>query len=228
MQNMLYIETARDTMSFKAIFFDKDGVLINSFDTVFTAMNEAFTIYGYNRPGKEEFRKEWWGIRADLNIEKKLGISKEEAQEIFEYYKEKRGELEGLTKLYPGVKEVLRELDGDYNLGVVTSTFKAVALEILDSFGISDFFDVIIGGDETNPKPAPDSLLKACEELRIRPNNAVYVGDTDADIGAGKAAGCNTVIVTTSKTREELEGVEGIIIIDHLNELLELVKPQMK
>jgi HAD superfamily hydrolase (TIGR01509 family) len=213
-------------MSFQAVIFDKDGVLINSFDTVFSAMNEALTIHGNGKLTREEFRKEWWGIRADLNIEKKLGVTREEALEIFEYYKQKREELEGLTKLYSGVEMVLEELEGDYGLAVVTSTFRDVAVELLKGFGISDFFDIVVGGNETTPKPAPDSILKACEEMEVRPVDAIYVGDTDPDIEAGKSAGCTTVIVTTSKTREELEEVEDIIIIDDLREILEVVNPK--
>jgi len=210
-------------MSFEAVIFDKDGVLINSFNTVFTAMNRALTHHGYDKLSKEEFRKKWWGIRADHNIENKLCLSSGEAHEIFECYKEKREELIELTEIYPCVDELLGELYGDYSLGVVTSTYKKVAVNLLDNFGISKYLDVVVGGDETTPKPAPDSILKACEEIKVRPENAIYVGDTDADIGAGKSAGCTTVIVTTSKTREELEEVNGIIIIDQVKELTEIL-----
>lgn len=210
-------------MSSEAVIFDKDGVLINSFKTVFTAMNQALNHHGYDKLSKEEFRKEWWGIRADHNIENKLCLSREEAHEIFECYKEKREELVELTEIYPGVDELLGELYGDYSLGVVTSTYKKVAVNLLDNFGISKYLDVVVGGDETTPKPAPDSILKACEEIKVRPENAIYVGDTDADIGAGKSAGCTAVIVTTSKTREELEEVNGIIIIDQIQELTEVL-----
>ncbi|MFP3952431.1 MAG: HAD family hydrolase [Candidatus Bathyarchaeia archaeon] len=210
-------------MSFKAVIFDKDGVLINSFSTVLSAMNEALTLYGYDKISGKEFRRSWWGIRADLNIEMKLGITREEALEIFECYKQRREELRGMTKPYPGVYGVLRELRGDYSLGVVTSTFRDVAMGLLDEFGISKFFDVVVGGDETKPKPAPDPLLKACAGLMVRPDDAIYVGDTDADICAGKSAGCTTVIVTTSKTKEELDEIRGIIIIDELKELLDIV-----
>ena len=210
-------------MSYSAVIFDKDGVLINSFETVYSAMNKALTHHGYEKLGREEFRKEWWGIRADNNIERKLGISRERALEIFELYKQKRIELDHMTKLYPGVKTVLRQLDGEYGLGVVTSTYRDVAIDLLEDFEINAFFDVVVGGDETTPKPAPDSILKACNDLGVEPEEAMFVGDTDADIGAGKSAGCTTVIVTTSKTRDELENVEGILIIDDLEEILDLV-----
>jgi len=210
-------------LKISAVIFDKDGVLISSFNTVYTAMNKTLEHYGFEKLSREEFRKEWWGIRADLSFEKKLGIIREEALEVFEFYKQRRKDLEYMTELYPGVIDILRELGKYYSLGVVTSTFRNTVLELLEDFGISEFFDVVVGGDETTPKPAPDSILKACERLGIKPEEAAYVGDTDADIGAGKSAGCTTVIVTTSKIREELEKVEGIIIIDSLHELKEVI-----
>jgi HAD superfamily hydrolase (TIGR01509 family) len=210
-------------MRYRAVIFDKDGVLINSFETVYSAMNKALTHYDYDSLAREEFRKEWWGIRADDNIERKLRISRERALEIFDLYKQKRKELDQMTKLYPNVKTVLSRLDGDYGMGVVTSTNREIAIKLLEDFEIFGFFDVIVGGDETTPKPAPDALLKACNELGVEPEETIFIGDTDADIGAGQSAGCTTVIVTTSKTRDELDKVEGIIVIDDLEDILELV-----
>jgi HAD superfamily hydrolase (TIGR01509 family) len=213
-------------MSYNAVIFDKDGVLINSFETVFSAMNEALTSYGYEEIEREEFRKEWWGIRADQSIERKLEISKQRAVEIFEFYKQKRKELDHMSELYPDVKHVLEKLSQEHELGVVTSTYRELAVNLLVNFGIYDFFNVVVGGDETTPKPAPDSVMKACDDLGLEPGKALFVGDTDADIGAGKSAGCTTVILTTSKTREELKNVGEIIVIDNLRDLLGIVGSQ--
>ena len=44
--------------------------------------------------------------------------------------------------------------------------------------------------DQVNrPKPSPESLLKACEEIKIEVNHACYVGDTRIDMEAAQAAG---------------------------------------
>lgn len=44
-------------------------------------------------------------------------------------------------------------------------------------------------------KPAPGMLLTAAEELGVDPADGWMVGDTDADVAAGRAAGCRTVLV---------------------------------
>jgi FMN phosphatase YigB (HAD superfamily) len=65
-----------------------------------------------------------------------------------------------MSKLYHDVIYVLNELRGFYSLGVVTSTFRNIVLELLEDFGICKFFDVVVDGDETTPKPARALFLK--------------------------------------------------------------------
>lgn len=205
---------------FKAILFDKDGVLIDSIDTCLKAVNETFKRYGMKEWSKEKFKKEFWGIKADVNIRKILPDAPEsKIKEIYEYYMKKRVEFKHLTKLYPSVISVLQSLKGKYKLGVITSTSKNLAIKLLQDFGILRYFDIVVGGEETDPKPAPDPILKACKMLGIEPAETLYVGDTAPDIEAGKAAGCTTVIVTMSLSRNELIKIKGILIIDDLKEL---------
>ena len=53
------------------------------------------------------------------------------------------------------------------------------------------YFDAIICGDEVDHgKPDPEMMLKACKRLGVETKSAVLVGDTSADITAGKKAGC--------------------------------------
>ena len=199
----------------EAIIFDKDGVLIDSMETCLTAFNTMLEHYGKRPIGKEEYRKRFWGIKASENIKNIFkGARKDRLEEIADYYRERRRELEHKTKLYPSVIPLLNSLKGKYKLAVVTNTERDVAKEILARFGIIKYFEVIVGGDDAKPKPAPDPALKACDLLGVEPGDAMYIGDTDADIGTAKSAGCVLVVVTNSKTRKELAGVEAIIIDD--------------
>jgi len=43
-----------------------------------------------------------------------------------------------------------------------------------------------------NPKPAPDMLLLACQQLTLPARCVLYIGDDRRDIEAGKAAGMPT------------------------------------
>jgi phosphoglycolate phosphatase len=53
---------------------------------------------------------------------------------------------------------------------------------------------VVSGDDAPRPKPYPDTLLMACKQANINPQQCWYVGDAERDIQAGKAAGMQTVV----------------------------------
>ncbi len=209
---------------FQAIIFDKDGVLIDSFDSCFTAFNKTLGEFGKPKMTEEEFLNECWGIKIDNNIDrifrKKSGSEK---KRISEYYRKERMMVEKLTKLYPNVVDVLEELENDYKLGVVTSSYKDLAEEVLEDFGIKKYFEVIVGGDETEPKPSPKPIIKACKKMEVETNKTLYIGDTDPDIGAAKAAGCILAMLTTSKNKEDLEKIGDMMIIDDIMEVLNIV-----
>ena len=79
-----------------------------------------------------------------------------------------------------------------------------------------------IWGEETTKayKPDPRPLMMAMELCGAAPSETVMVGDSSADIDAGKAAGVTTCAVTGGfHTRDELLSYEPDLIIDSLLEL---------
>jgi phosphoglycolate phosphatase len=74
-------------------------------------------------------------------------------------------------------------------------------------------------------KPAPDTLLAALAVLRCAPPHALMVGDTPADVLAGKAAGIMTCAVTYGfGSREALLQCAPDYVIDTFVELVTLVR----
>jgi phosphoglycolate phosphatase len=118
---------------------------------------------------------------------------------------------------------VINVLKNKYKLGVITNTDTDIAIKILKKFRILEYFDVVVGGDIINPKPSPDPIIKACNFFMIKPEETLFIGDTLTDIKAGKAAGSKTVIITTSKKRDEIEGIKDIIVFNDLIEILKIV-----
>lgn len=212
-----------ESEKFKAVLFDKDGVLIDSIDTCFSAFNETLRHYGKSELTKEEYLREFWGTKAEVNLARIFkDLTDSERKEIVDHYMERRMGLGYSTRLYPTVIPILEALKGRYKLGLITNTIRDMAVKLLRDFEILRYFDVIIGGDEGRPKPEPDLILKACRILGVHPEESIFVGDTLADIQAGKAAGCKTVVVSTSIPRKELEKIESIVVIDDLKEILKI------
>ena len=95
------------------------------------------------------------------------------------------------TCLFPGMDELLGTLEArSIAWGVVTNKFERLARPLIDTLGLTSRAAVVVGGDTcARAKPFPDPLLYAAEKLEVAPADAVYVGDDERDIQAGRAAG---------------------------------------
>ena len=101
-----------------------------------------------------------------------------------------------MTRLYPGVIPTLQALS-TFTLGVVTTKEPEQAEMVLRRTGLNGFFKHVQGTtDDLRAKPAPDTVLAALAALQCAPSQALMVGDTSADMLAGKAAGAKTCAVT--------------------------------
>ena len=113
-----------------------------------------------------------------------------------------------------------------FTLGIVTTKEPEQAKIVLRRLGLSPFFQHIQGGTpDLRLKPAPDTILAALAILHCAPPQALMVGDTPADILAGKAAGLMTCAVTYGfGGREALLQCAPDYVIDTFGELLTLVR----
>jgi pyrophosphatase PpaX len=83
-------------------------------------------------------------------------------------------------------------------LGVVTGKSRRTALLTLELVGVLDLFGAIYAGDDvTRQKPDPEAIFAILRDLN-HPVDApgAIVGDSAADILAGRAAGLTTIAVT--------------------------------
>jgi phosphoglycolate phosphatase len=130
-----------------------------------------------------------------------------------------------LTQPYPGVIATLQALSS-FTLGIVTTKEHRQAEIVLRRLALSPFFQHIQGGTpDLSLKPAPDMVLAALAALHCAPSHAMMVGDTPADIVAGKAAGATTCAVTYGfGTREALLACAPDYMIDTFSELVPLVR----
>lgn len=135
--------------------------------------------------------------------------------------------------LRPRVAEMLRGLrELGLKLGIVSNT--AALYQVFDSleeYGIRDFFsDVTLSSVTGLRKPLPDIFTVATHQLRVRPEDCVYVGDTvSRDIIGSKRAGfCRSIQIDSQLTREKDAGIrrefEPDYVIDDIYQVLPLLK----
>jgi phosphoglycolate phosphatase len=211
------------------IIFDLDGTLVDASRDIASATNYVLekigrpglpveTIAGYIGGGAEALWRKVLGGEADALLPTVL-------PQFLERYTAHACDE---TVLYPGALDVLLVLEkARFKLAIATQKVEAISFEIMDKLRIRSFFPVIIGPESiTHRKPHPESVLVILERLGCRAEQAWMVGDTPADILAGKAAGVQTVGVTYGYgLKEEIVSAGPNFVIDRLVELIDLLQP---
>jgi N-acetyl-D-muramate 6-phosphate phosphatase len=108
-----------------------------------------------------------------------------------------RGALATGTRLFPGFEEVLAALErAGVPWGIVTNKPGWLTAPLLESLGLASRAACVVAGDTlAKRKPHPEPLLHAAALAHRTPAECVFVGDTERDIIAGRAAGMHTVAV---------------------------------
>ncbi|BAF69313.1 phosphoglycolate phosphatase [Nitratiruptor sp. SB155-2] len=216
----------------EAIFFDLDGTLIDSVPDLADALNAMLIQLG-KKPFQEHQIRTWVGNGATMLVKRALSGSSEpknidnalfqKALQIF--FEKYENNLCNKTTLYPRVKETLSQLHTKYPLAIITNKPYRFARPILESFGIDNYFSLILGGDSLpEKKPHPKPLLHACERLSCNPKNSLMVGDSKNDIIAAKKADIPVVAVDWGYNYDEpLTIYQPDYIIKDFTELERLV-----
>ena len=126
------------------------------------------------------------------------------------------------TTLFPGVRETLEALHArGCRLAVATTKSSVTTSRLLGHFGVLHVFAQIQGSDEMPFKPDPFIINKVMKDQVWIREETMMVGDTAADVLAGKNAGVRTCGVTYGAlTREQMEALGPERIVGRLNELL--------
>ncbi|HWR49579.1 MAG TPA: HAD-IA family hydrolase [Bryobacteraceae bacterium] len=180
---------------FPVYLFDLDGTLLDSAPDICGAIIGALEGTGC-RPVTQAELTRYIGLHLlDTFGDLLPAATPDEIDELIRKYRiiyPARGHK--LTKLYPGVQEALTALPGRKS----TATTKATPTTrtVLELFGLIDCFDHVQGTDGFPHKPAPDVILKSLEFFGVSPADVLFVGDSPADMEAGRRAGVKTAAVT--------------------------------
>jgi phosphoglycolate phosphatase len=131
------------------------------------------------------------------------------------------------THLVPHAREVLEHFyHAGVRQGLCTNKPIAVTRQIVNVLDISGYFRSIVGGDSTNAKkPHPLPLQTCLEELGTRPENAVMIGDSGADVGSARAAGVPVILVPDGYTGAPAVSLGADFVVGSLSDIPGSIPP---
>ncbi|RKN86574.1 HAD family hydrolase [Paenibacillus ginsengarvi] len=176
------------------ILFDFDGTLADTLPICIHAIQQAFLTYDGQTLTPGEVVAMFGPTEADII---RLNLRNREAAEdgVRLFYKLYNEEHDVRVKPNEAILGLLGHLKSKgYRMGIVTGKGRDSLDISLDRLGMTDYFDVTVSGDEmTKPKPDPEGVLTAMQALGAEKDETLFIGDSEADMRAGKGAGVFTI-----------------------------------
>ena len=179
--------------AFPVYLFDVDGTLMDSQADICGALQTVFASRGRRDVSHQTLVRYIGRHLLDEFLE--LGFSLEQAEPMMlEYRTTYAARKHAGTVVYPGVAAALSRLGGRKSTATTKGT--PTTRIVLEQFGLLEHFDHVQGTDGFPAKPEPGVLLKSAEVFGVRPEDCLFVGDSSADMEAGRRAGMRTCAVT--------------------------------
>lgn len=217
---------------FRGILLDLDGTLADSLESLAISCNKA--LEKCNLPAQPvEAYKQFAGDGPPTLARKAVvaagDVEGKYYEAVLEGYQEALKSYSNYKiKTFDGMKEALQGIKEDGGkLIVITNKPQKRAVEVVEGLFGKKYFDLIVGFSERFPrKPDSTSTRYAMDYFQLKPEECIYVGDTNVDMKTGKGAGAYTVgVLWGFRDRKELEENGADIIISNPIELLDVWKP---
>ena len=192
------------TAAIKAVFWDNDGVLVETEHLYFEANRQVLESAGVVLTEDQYIELFLVQGRGAWHLLEERGVAAEEIDRL----RNQRNDLytaliREAPRAVPGVEEVLKSLHGKYTMGVVTSSRKDHFQAIHESTGLLKYFDFVLAiGDYARSKPEPDSYLRAIEMSGFRPEVCIAIEDSERGLLAATRAGLRCLVVPSALTRQ--------------------------
>lgn len=181
-------------MTVKAILFDNDGTLVDTYQLILDSFRYATrTVLGHELPEAVVMEKVGQPLVtqiADFDSDPVVRQRLWDAYQAFNH-----AHHDAAVSLFPGIKDALQQLaSAGYALGVVTSKRHRLCARGLDITGIAPYFSCLVGKEDCDTyKPAPGPVLAGARQLGFPPEQCIYIGDSPYDLESGNAAGAQTI-----------------------------------
>lgn len=206
----------------KTFLFDLDGTLVDTSEGILNSIQKTIKALNLEQKTDEQLRC-FIGPPLKDAFEKLYKMNADEAKNAVSVFRDfyKAGD-KLVCCPYEGMKELLSSLknNGD-QLFVATSKPTLFAEEILKTHGMDVYFDAIVGSNLDNTRSTKAEVITYILENYDVSSSVFMIGDKAQDLIGALECGLNGIGVTYGfGTREELEGVDHLLITDTVEDLL--------
>ena len=214
-----------------ALLFDLDGTLADTRPDLHAAMNHVLASYGYHSV-HEDAVHHMIGGGARMILQRGLaenGVTFDDAaldkatEELVLWYDQN---IDIRTRLYDHLLPVLDAAKAaNYKMAVVTNKRESLSAKLLFRLGIHGYFETLIGGDTlATRKPDAGPIEEALRRLDMRAEQAIMVGDSEADTASSKAAHVACICVSFGYRRVSLDELGADRVIDDFKDFAQAAK----
>jgi HAD superfamily hydrolase (TIGR01509 family) len=186
----------------KALFWDNDGVLVDTEHLYLAATREVLARQGIELSDADYHELFLTRNRGILHFAELHRWSDAALDAI---RRERNARYTGLLReqccVLDGVEHVLAKLHGRYTMGIVTSALREHFDIVHATSGLLGYFQfVLASGDYSESKPHPAPYLKAVERAGVRPDECLVIEDSERGLASATAAGLKCVVVPSRLT----------------------------
>lgn len=196
------------TGSLKAVVFDWDLTLWNSWDIHVWLLGQTAQALGLPRPEPASIAS-----HHSLPFHQHFAcfFPAEPQRALDTYLKLYREALPRMAYLFPGIRETLHALKAKgYRLAVFSDKRPVFGLPELELTGIGHLLDYVLFQADGRPyKPDPQGLLQVLKALKVRPGEALYVGDSHEDVACARRAGVTSAAALWASVNREMVLAQG-------------------
>ena len=208
---------------FRLLVFDWDGTLMDSIGTIVDCTMAAFVgIDGVEAPARERIRESiGMGLLETMQHHFPHWEEKLSERLVDNYRRLWRADFKDRVTLFPDSFETIRTLsEAGYLLGVATAKGRSGLDRELAATGLLPFFHATRTVDEAPSKPAPGMLLGLFDELGVRPEETLMIGDTSFDLEMAANARCAAVgVLSGAQSAAHFAAYSPLAVLTHVAEL---------
>ena len=216
-------------MSYKCAVFDMDGTILDTLLDIYNSINYALKENGFPERSIEEVRMFVGnGLMRLVELAVPEGTPPEKIKKVGEmlipYYIAHSGET---TRVYPGIIELLKKLrEAGIKTAVVSNKTDAGVQDLVKIY-FDGLFDAAMGENEKagiKKKPNPEMTMNVLGQLGMKPEDAVYIGDSDVDIATARNSGLDEILVDWGfRGHEFLEEQGAKRIVSSTDEVYDII-----